>query len=355
MKNKIKIIGTLVILFSFAFISLVIAENYCWLKMSKNEKIHITTNDYFVCEHTSCQVCVDSRGWYSSWNKCYGSSLCNSGGSQQNTPLTLEANFPFQDGGFFTKQSFFMDIITNKISKIDLIDNVNRKQINLCPNCNEYKKSITFKEGFNNITIRAVKGLEIKEKTISFFIDNKKPRIIKTYPLNKKYANGEFNISYDEENIKKIELNYGTEGSILKKELVGCESGIKKQCSVNVDLSPYDGREIVYWFSIKDIVDNEVLSKQTKVYVDKTNPVINNLNFSIDKRYVNLVINITESNLDKVYYYEDGREKILCTRLNKNNQCIKKIVFKSGHHDILVEVMDKAGNKDQKTISFDIA
>lgn len=330
-----------------------LAESYCFKKLSKGEKAQITTRgDYFTCTHTSCQVCTDSRGWYASWVKCGG--YCVQNNTTQNEPLTLVANFPFPNGGTFTKQSFFLDIYTNKIASIELVDNVNDKIVNLCPNCMEYKKSHNFKQGFNDITIRANKGFDFKETRITFTIDNQKPRITKTTPAMNKFANGEFSIWYDENNIKKVELYYGTPGNMIINE-ISCTSGKKMTCTTNADISMFEGQQINYYFVINDIADNSVSSKSVKVYVDRLSPVINSFEHSVVKGYAIFNLSVSDAYLYKTVYYdnEDIRAKILCSSF-RNGICFKKLSFRKGNHVVRIEVQDKAMNTATRTIEFEI-
>ncbi len=358
-KNTKKVIGGFFTLILIAvLIGFASAEDYCILKMTKGQKIQITATDFYTCKHTLCQVCATASipHWYSS-NPYRCKVLCDSSSGVPNQSLTLSVNWPFSDNGIFTKQSFFMDIATNKISSIYMIDNIAGKQRNLCPNCNSYRKSVNFKQGLNDITIRAVKGLEVKETSIKFFIDNQKPRISRTLPASNKYANGSFVVYYDEANLKKVELSYGETSNILKKELTGCESGKAKSCSTYVDLSAFDGKTIDYWFTITDIADNSVSSRSLKILVDKTAPVINAFTHNVSKTYATFNISITEKNFDKIVYYDNGetRQRILCSGTLRNNLCTKRLSFRKGSHNVEFVASDKAGNTARRTVQFEIA
>lgn len=373
-KTKQLIVGVLsifAILFLVSFISA--ATDYCLKKVYNGQSVPAYPGFTSKSEHLDCKnglctvygfsrptgslaVCLDPDGYYySNFNKC--EEYCEgNGGPVDPGPLTLTANFPFPDNGMFTKTNFFMDIYTNKIAHIDLIDNVAETQKILCPNCMVYQRSQTFKQGFNDITIRAVKGTEILEQRIRFFIDNKKPRISKTLPQSRKYANGEFSVFYDEANLKKVELYYGLVESPVIKQATGCENGVRKNCTTVVDLSAFDGQEISYWFSITDIADNNVVSRSYIVKVDKTSPVITSFDYSIDRTYVSFLINVTELNFDRVIYYDNDepRAKTLCTSL-RYGSCARKTGFREGHHIVKIDVKDKAGNIVSRTIEFDIA
>jgi len=106
-----------------------------------------------------------------------------------------------------------------------------------------------------------------------------------------------------------------------------------------------------------------VTYKPTKVKVDKTAPLVTYFNYAINKNSVTFLFNITELNMDKVYYTPNGEEKAktLCSGFKKDKtnpallSCNRKMTFKSGHYVLAIEVKDKAGNSASKTAEFDIA
>jgi hypothetical protein len=351
------IFGALFIIFS---LSGILAEDFCFLKMGYNQKIPITTKDYYTCKHTICQVCATNTNphWYASWNKCRFACTDNPNdpSNPENQPLVLTANFPFADGGVFTKQNFLMDITTNKIASISMQDNIKGTVINFCPNCARVGKSMTFRQGFNDITIRASKGTDFKEKRITFFIDNQKPQITKTYPLQKKFTDGTFTIVYNEDGLTKIDLFYGAEGTNQVRTLSGCEAGKKKNCSIKIDLTAFNEKQLTYYFTVYDKANNVVSSKPILVYVDMTAPKILSFSNVVDRSYVNFQINVEDKFMDKIIYYdnEDMRPKTMCSSM-RTGLCNKKLTFRKGHHVVKVQMLDKAGNKAEKTIEFDIA
>jgi hypothetical protein len=371
-RNKEMIGGLLAMILVISLIAFVSADTFCKRNLGNNEWVPVWPgysstggNGNLICRdgrctcHLNsgtgyCRICTNSSGWYASDTKCKG-LLCEDTTPHEEQPLTMTANFPFPEGGVFTKQSFFLDIQTNKIANIDLIDNVAESSRNLCPNCASYQKNANFKQGFNDITIRAVKGTEFQEKRITFFIDNIKPRITKTLPLANKYASGDFSVVYDEANVKKVEMFYGLKGSPINTELSGCASGKAQTCAKTVDLTALDGKEVYYWFKITDVANMVAESKPVKIFIDKTFPVITNFNYSVSRNSVSFNIAVDEKNMNKIAYYDndDPKAKTLCTSLNKG-WCKKKVTFKSGPHDVDIQVSDKAGNVVSRTISFEI-
>lgn len=350
--KKIILLG-FVLLLALALLSIVSAvDSYCFWTMHDGEK---TSDSYYTCRHTSCQVCVnEATKAYASWTRC-GKQCDFSSDSEPN--LSLNVNWPFADNGVYTKQSFFLDITTSKIASISLIDNIAGTQKSLCPNCREYKRTYTFKEGFNDITIRAMKGLEFKESSMEFFIDSKKPVISKTMPLPNKYAASLFRVFYDEANVQEIKLKYGNNLTGMKETILqGCESGRKKNCSIDVDLKEYDDQQIIYWFEIKDIANNVAVGKQVKIKVDETLPVIGFFSHTSGKGYINFNMTVVEKNFFKIEYMDNSVLtkpiwKTVCSSL-KNGNCFKKIYFRTGEHDVDIRVSDKAGNYAFEHINF---
>lgn len=348
-----------------AFVS---AADYCFLQLTNGERAQISQTDYYTCTHTLCQVCAyTSTHWYAGWNKCQttqGVKICTGGSNGNGNPggnvenLTLTVTFPFSDGAVLTKQTYAFNIRTNKIAAITLIDNVRKTQLNLCPNCMSYNKPLNFKQGFNNYTIRAVKGTEVLYKYISFFVDNKRPVITKVTPEQNKYVSSVFSVTYNEENIKQLVIYYGSStsaSSAKSMNLTNCSGGMGKTCSVIPDLTGYEGKQIYYWFVLKDVANNIVQSKSTRVIVDNTAPVINSVS-AVPERvggYVKLSVNMVEKNLDKVYYYDNGdiKGKVLCVIL-KNGLCSNRLSFRAGGHNLRIVAYDKAGNSAETTTSF---
>jgi len=353
MKNK-TVIGLIGIFLAFALISNVLAiDGYCFLTLHNGEG---TSDGLYSCHHTACQVCsVSATKAYATWNKC--GSACQQDPSVQSN-LTLTTKWPFADGGTYTKQNFYIDVTTNQIASITFIDNVAGTQKSLCPSCKSYRKSTTFKEGFNDITIRAVVGNQIIEKRITFFIDNKKPVISKTLPLPNKYASGVFTVFYHEANLKEIKLKYGNSlTGMNEKILENCNSGRNQNCSIDINLKSYDNQQIVYWFEIKDIVNNLVIGKQVKINVDETNPEILSFSYPLGKGYIGFNMTISERNFYRIEYMDNSeiipRWKIICSSL-RNGNCFKKIYFRAGERDLDIRVSDKAGNYAFEEAEFTI-
>mgnify|MGYP001571779908 FL=1 len=225
--------------------------------------------------------------------------------------------------------------------------------IRLCSNCDEYgllrRKLHTVNEGENNLTFEVItKSGNKDEFNVSFIVDSKVPRIIKTSPL-RGFANGSFEVEFIEDNAQELILFYGN--SIRNKTLDienDCIQNEKSnKCASEVDLSDFDGQEISYFFQLTDIAGSLDESRQINMNVDLSPPVLNFFNFTAEKRSVIFKFNITELNFKRVEYIDildrNPRLTNLCTRL-RNEICEVKRAFNPGDHNLTIKISDKADN-----------
>lgn len=241
----------------------------------------------------------------------------------------------------------------DEISYIDLNEN-NPKWKKLCSDCDEYgnkkKKTKTFNDGKHNITIKAIdKFGQEKEVNIEFEVDSREPKISKTEPRKNQVTNGSsFYIKYTEANLNQVSVSFNP--TII---LADCnESGINKECFIDLNLTDYDGSYIDYWFSISDFV-REINSSIIRVLVDTSSPVLS-VNLPLNVTYGRLVPFDLEVSEDvKLEYYDNldanPRWRTLCTRCDEYN---KNKAFSRGNHDILIRALDDAGNSDVDGIGF---
>ncbi len=180
------------------------------------------------------------------------------------TPPTVTMNSP-EDNIIYNKTSIIVKGSSNEKSNwFYSLNGGNDKK--LCYNRDTCEKKVTFKNGQNNLTVKikdAAKNTVLKN--IVFYIDSKKPKIIKTAPKSNRFASGVFLVYYTEENIKEVTLNYGLKDALQQATLLDCPSGTKEECAIDVDLSSYSGQTIYYSFTIKDIAGNIANSKLVKV------------------------------------------------------------------------------------------
>ena len=292
------------------------------------------------------------------WNVCNSvGGYCTAGtgnGSIEadSTPPNITINSP-TNGALYNERSIMFSLNVNEKSNLYYEDLIRGrgKLTRICSNCFSNARKRSFAEGENRLMVIAEDKMgNPAYENLTFFIDSKKPQIHKLEPQSR-FANGEFIITYSEDNIVNITLNYGNDIIGMRTaELTGCTDGKKQTCSINVDLSDYDSQQIVYSFTIKDKGGNAVTSKAKKLDVDISFPKITNLTYYQEGKYVYFTLTIDEQNLESVEYTDslDGKTMSMCSRL-KDGICEKKISLKSGEHEIGIQIIDEAGNM----ISYD--
>ncbi|MBS3086806.1 hypothetical protein J4422_03835 [Candidatus Pacearchaeota archaeon] len=316
-------------------------------------------------ETTNCYV-------HGVWPKCNQipqecSDIGGGGGGIDAEPPVLTVNNPVEDG-IYNSRVVLLDLSVNEESDIHYLDLINGRGrwTPVCSNCFGYERTRSFREGLNELRFRAVDVVgNIAYVDVSFFIDSDKPRILKTEP-GRGFTNGDFLIQFKEENPTSLDITFGdtnpgfnTYEVDIDSECQLDENNGKYYCDTHIDLSAYDGNEILYWANLTDTADNKANPRRQNVLtVDTTLPVINSLIHTINKKYVTFRADITEENFEEMTYsYTDTngrlREGRMCSRL-KDGICEKKLSFKTGHFDVSIQVIDEAGNSVGQVVSFDI-
>lgn len=228
-------------------------------------------------------------------------------------------------------------------------------------NVKEIKKNLSFEEGRNDITIKAVdKNRSSTAIPVSFYIDSKKPKINKIKTDNK----GGFLVDFSEENPISLIFNFGNSLNGFKTyafNISDCQKlKVKYLCEFNItseqylDLTaPYDSQDIECWFELKDIAKNLFTSKNQTLHIDLSAPIITNISYKINRKIVNLRIEILEDNLKRISYMDNlstnPKWKTLCTKLS-NGICEKRIRLTSGAHILNISALDKSNNSVSKII-----
>jgi hypothetical protein len=214
-----------------------------------------------------------------------------------------------------------------------------------------------FADGFHSLVINVTDLVgNYATQEVAFFTDSIIPRLLRTEP-SRGFANGIFNVQFTEQNPISLLLTYGNSFRTQELNLNTCGNDGRgtKTCSASVDLSDFDGRSILYWFNLTDIVGNKVASRPISLSVDISKPVINKIDYNTIGRTVNLDINITELHLRSVRYIDNndprGRWTTICSRLN-NGMCRGRAFFVDGQHNLVINVTDHAGNYASEGLSF---
>ncbi|HLD97714.1 MAG TPA: hypothetical protein VI815_00140 [Candidatus Nanoarchaeia archaeon] len=367
------VIGLMLIVSTALFISMIsFASAEFWQCFADGERIDFCGN---IPDRTSpsnnYKLCMDAYNsnlgcWApGNWNVCNTlAPTCgiNGGNSTQLdiTPPVITLLNP-QNNALYNSRNVPFAFTLDERSDVYYLDLINGRGrwSRICSNCMSYNRARSFKDGMNNIRIKAIDNADNEGFVeVTFFVDSQKPRIYSTMPRSR-FASGLFNVQYTELNLKKVNLTYGNELSGFNSiNLAGCLSGTKMACNTTVNLNNYNGEEISYMFSVEDNAGSVVNSRTvSKLKVDTQVPVVNSMNYTINGKYVTFVFNVTEDNLDVIQYMDTTesrpRFRSMCTRL-VDGMCTKKISLRNGHHDLIIEILDDAGNRAERSASIDI-
>lgn len=285
---------------------------------------------------------------------------CSQGASADATPPVLTANSP-ANNNIYSKRTVYFNASVSERSKIEYKDNKQpqRGYKFLCNGCTGFYRQLNFNEGQNDITIKATDaGGNTDEERVLFMVDSKAPQISKTEPRNGKYGNGNFVIYYNEENLKTITLKYreGTNSQVTSIAKNDCESGLRKSCTFNVN--NLQNGDLYYNFEVEDIAGKKVKSREFKIIIDTTSPVLT-LDSSLTENMPNTFLRrivLSSSVSEKVdLSYKDlnGNNRIvsLCRNCNSYN---RNVNFVSGSHNLIIKAVDPAGNVNEKNLVFNI-
>jgi hypothetical protein len=260
-----------------------------------------------------------------------------------------------EEGKIYNTKGVLFDVSTigNVVLKtIKTTDTFNGKRARtLCTKCSLYLRKKSLKDGFHELTFIGTHALGNQQnKTVSFIVDSKKPKIRSTEPT-RGLVSGDFHVKFREENPQTLFLNYGNSLTGFNSQMINLsecmDDGKNVECWTKVNISDYDMQEISYNFSLTDISNFIDTSKDRTLVVDTLNPKINSFNFTQNGRFINFNMNITEKNLDIIHYIDQEssrpRFKRLCTNL-QNDICEKRKSFRKGPHNLTIEILDDAKN-----------
>ena len=257
----------------------------------------------------------------------------------------------------FSQRRIPIHLTSNQeIDSIKYIDKAEKKtrERDLCRrNCKSFNRIIGFREGFHNVTFIAIKNQKIvAEASTSFFIDSRIPEIKQTSP-RVGFTAGNFSVSFIEQNPSSLVLWYGNSLKSKKIDLTKACSNRKDMydCSTFVNLSNFDNQKISYRFILTDVAGNKAISRLNDVLVNSMPPIINSVNFTINRNLLNFAISVSEKHFNKITYIDrfdsKVRERLLCSQLEKGVCRVRKS-FNEGTHNLRIIASDEAGNEGIK-------
>ncbi|MCA9485478.1 MAG: hypothetical protein KC506_01385, partial [Nanoarchaeota archaeon] len=369
MKNK-KTITTLALFAVLLALPFVVADSYELYCLGPGEQIDFGSlcnpamdartgpGNYCVHNLDSGSICPASPNVCNSLG--LGCSESNEGTSLDITPPVLTINSPFE-GEIYSDRGIELDLDVDEIADIDYQDKSDTsrwKQV--CTRCSSYSRERSFEEGLNDLTFRV---RDVAGNTaffdISFRIDSKAPRIRSVSPTSG-FTSGLFEIEFEELSPTSLIINYGNDETGFHTHSVDLDSECvvdrNTLCTTQIDLSSYNGEQIEYYVELTDVAGSTDMSSTNFLEVDHSNPSISSLETLKDGRYVTFILEVNEPFFSEAAYFENvgnnPREKKICSRLDSNNQCEKRVSFPDGNHEVDIIVRDQAGNEEIQTLQF---
>ena len=284
-------------------------------------------------------------------------AFCSADNSQcispdPNEKINIEIHSP--ENKTYGDRKISMEVSTSNMARYIYYALNSNRFTKVCQYCRSYTKQYYVREGSNQLIIRTEDYFgNYSNKTVTFTVDSSVPRIKKIEPNNGQYIKGSnFTVSYDENSVKNVSLFYGKEGSMNEYFMDYCPSGQNQACSAEVDVSSYDGQEIQYYFVVNDEVHSSI-SKVTRVYVDKTLPLIKVYSPSsmVYNSKVLVNVSISEPVVSLEMSDNGGRPRRLCRNCDYYSRTTS---FSEGTHKLTLKAIDKAGNEGYETITFTV-
>ncbi len=231
--------------------------------------------------------------------------------------------------------------------------------VNLCNNCDSKTKTLSLKDGDYELVVKATdEAGNYDVKSVSFSIDSKAPKIKSTEPKKKSEQKGmvSFKVTYDEDNVNTVVLHYREKGIVdyTNVDLTGCLSGKGAVCSIDLDLSSLDDKEVEYYFTISDFL-RSTDSKTSSFSVDAVAPTLQITKPEEESTLTNkgVLLEVTCDEKVNMEYSKDEEDfRLLCRNCDEYSS--KKYFKADGAHIITVRATDPAGNQDVESVSFTI-
>ena len=157
-----KTLKTIISVLAVVMIIVVLENNvyaYQKLCLTKGQVIPSEEVQRYKCKFDLCEVCTTDNLYPTAPGYCGGIAGCTPLGGDPGidvTPPVLTINSPVNDALYNSRKVSF-NLSANEISDLTYIDNVNGRGrwSRLASNVKSYNKELSFKDGVNNITIRA--------------------------------------------------------------------------------------------------------------------------------------------------------------------------------------------------------
>ncbi len=346
--------------------TIVVAEGEYWLCLTQGQHYpHASTR---TCPSDCCTVCAKNNAtgqpWWGNWNVCQANGdMCSCDGGPANDfkgpNITLTS--PLYNS-VWSSRSVRLSLTTDERADYYLLNNndARRGWTQICKNCINYNRYLSFSEGINNYTLQAVDvNGNPSQVGLLFYIDSQAPRISGTLPVQ--YGNGNFTIKYDENNVVNVTLHYTVQGQAERiRTRFDCPSGSRQVC--DVILPSIQEGTISYYFTLLDKGGSTATSNTLTIVVDRTAPLIQitRMGKECNQPYLcvntrNYYFNITVPNEQAVAldYMDLADSSPRWNRLCSNCVLFRgSKSFTDGFHDVLIRATDNSGNTNQVNLKF---
>jgi len=266
------------------------------------------------------------------------------------TDLTINSPVNFE---VYDSRRVLIDVSFNQqVDEILYLDSADKRQRKrrLCRNCDSYSRSKSLSTGRHELTFYGIVDDEIIATNSSFFyIDTKKPRLLKFLP-RRGLTNGSYYFEATDDNIHGAGITFGND--IYGYETIEVDScgelpRNKFYCEGTMNLSKFHNSEIDYSVVLVDVARNFVNSKNKTLLVDVNPPTLSRIQLTQSKRRVEFRLSISEENFDEVTYIDHNdrrpRERRLCGKVFAGD-CLARKSFRAGDHNLTLTIKDDAGN-----------
>jgi len=205
--------------------------------------------------------------------------------------LELALSSPEDDGVYDVRSILLQASANGKCSKIEYADNSVYFR-RLCINCDSYDRNRYFRDGYHTLIVKATAGTETAEETVEFFVDGVKPLIYRTEPRDGDIVHGTtFSVRYTEANLEQVilYLKFPGETEYTPIPLEYCLAGRSQECSIDHDLSEYNG-DVTYYFEVSDKASS-VTSEPKTITIDNIGPEVEIIS-PVEDIYPNRRINV---------------------------------------------------------------
>lgn len=221
-----------------------------------------------------------------------------------------------------------------------------------CTKIDSCSRTLYLQEGDNKIDFTLNDYFEDEyTASVNIFVDSRKPRLTRQEPRTNSYTKGAFTATYTEDYPDKLMLyilNPETEKYEKVKTKKDCEPGRNKECTINQDVSMYDGEKISYYFELSDKFNTDV-GRPQKVTVDITDPDISILSFEkTSDRYERYILEAEISESVELEYSYPGSSRRICSSCDS---AVRYFYFRGDVPEYIdIVATDMAGNSDTKRV-----